>query len=103
MYGCNLYPRVRTEKNAWHNRGVHVWVVTFPRRLRYFLHRDPVLLSRVQHVALRGGEFRVQDFVSWVPPSRPFRASSLSMGVARSPFHWCGRPFGWSSIGDKAR
>lgn len=56
MYGCNLYPRVRTEKNAWHNRGVHVWVITFPRRLRYFLHRDPVLLGRVRRCVLRAIE-----------------------------------------------
>jgi len=53
MYGCNLYPRVRTEKNAWHNRGVHVWVVTFPKRLRFFLHRGPVLLGRVRRSVLR--------------------------------------------------
>ena len=27
---------------------VRQWVVTFPRRLRFFLHRDPVLLGRVR-------------------------------------------------------
>lgn len=32
---------------------VRQWVVTFPRRLRYFLHRDPVLLGRVRRVTLR--------------------------------------------------
>jgi hypothetical protein len=31
---------------------VRQWVVTFPRRLRFFLHRDPVLLGRVRHVVL---------------------------------------------------
>ena len=32
---------------------VRQWVVTFPRRLRYFLHRDPVLLGRVRRCVLR--------------------------------------------------
>src|SRR3990170_691587 len=32
---------------------VRQWVVTFPRRLRYFLHRDPVLLGRVRRSILR--------------------------------------------------
>jgi hypothetical protein len=35
----------------------HQWVVTFPRRLRFFLHRDPVLLGRVRRrCPLRGLE-----------------------------------------------
>jgi hypothetical protein len=32
---------------------VRQWVVTFPRRLRYFLHRDPALLGRVRRCVLR--------------------------------------------------
>jgi len=32
---------------------VRQWVVSFPRRLRYFLHRDPVLLGRVRRCVLR--------------------------------------------------
>jgi hypothetical protein len=32
---------------------VRQWVVSFPRRLRYFLHRDPVLLGRVRRSVLR--------------------------------------------------
>ena len=32
---------------------VRQWVVTFPRRLRYFLHREPVLLGRVRRSVLR--------------------------------------------------
>jgi hypothetical protein len=32
---------------------VRQWVVTFPRRLRFFLHRDPVLLGRVRRCVLR--------------------------------------------------
>jgi hypothetical protein len=32
---------------------VRQWVVTFPRRLRFFLHRDPVLLGRVRRSVLR--------------------------------------------------
>jgi hypothetical protein len=36
---------------------VRQWVVTFPRRLRFFLHRDPVLLGRVRRrCPLRGLE-----------------------------------------------
>ena len=32
---------------------VRQWVVTFPKRLRFFLHRDPVLLGRVRRRVLR--------------------------------------------------
>ncbi len=32
---------------------VRQWVVTFPKRLRFFLHRDPVLLGRVRRSVLR--------------------------------------------------
>ena len=32
---------------------VRQWVITFPKRLRYFLHRDPQLLSAVRRVSLR--------------------------------------------------
>lgn len=35
---------------------VRQWVVTFPKRLRYFLHRDPVLLGRVRRCVLRAIE-----------------------------------------------
>ncbi|MBM5812943.1 MAG: transposase [Gammaproteobacteria bacterium] len=35
---------------------VRQWVITFPRRLRYFLHRDPVLLGRVRRCVLRAIE-----------------------------------------------
>lgn len=32
---------------------VRQWVVTFPKRLRFFLHRDPVLLGRARRSVLR--------------------------------------------------
>jgi len=36
---------------------VRQWVITFPRRLRYFLHRDPVLLGAARRT-LQGGHVR---------------------------------------------
>lgn len=32
---------------------VRQWVVTYPKRLRYFLHRDPALWATVRRVTLR--------------------------------------------------
>ncbi|MGH8252059.1 MAG: transposase [Steroidobacteraceae bacterium] len=39
---------------------IRQWVVTFPKRLRYFLHRDPVLLGRVRRCVLRTIETAVR-------------------------------------------
>ena len=35
---------------------VRQWVVTFPRRLRFFLHRNPALLGRVRRSVLRAAQ-----------------------------------------------
>jgi len=32
---------------------VREWVITFPKRLRSFVHRDPVLFGRVHRIALK--------------------------------------------------
>ncbi|HEX9771986.1 MAG TPA: transposase zinc-binding domain-containing protein, partial [Steroidobacteraceae bacterium] len=39
---------------------VRQWVVTFPKRLRFFLHRDPALLGRVRRSVLRTIETEVR-------------------------------------------
>jgi len=40
---------------------VRQWVLSFPKRLRYFLHRDPGLVGRVLAVALRTLEPRLRE------------------------------------------
>jgi len=39
---------------------VRQWVLSFPKRLRYFLHRDPALVGRVLAVVLRALEGRLR-------------------------------------------
>jgi len=39
---------------------VRQWVITFPKRLRFFLHRDPALLGSVRRLVLRAIESRLR-------------------------------------------
>jgi hypothetical protein len=58
---------------------VRQWVVTFPKRLRYFLHRDRVLLrSRVLRLAPT--RTRVADITYPLPP-RCRRRSRLTLAL----------------------
>jgi hypothetical protein len=56
---------------------VRQWVVTFPRRLRYFLHRDPVLLGRVRRSVLRTIESGLRRRCPGAPRDSRFGAVSF--------------------------
>ena len=48
------------------------WVLAVPKRLRYFLQRDPATLSRVLHILLRE---HMADSCRWRSPSADALAS----------------------------
>ena len=52
-------------------------MVTFPRRLRYFLHRDPVLLGRVRRSVLQTIETCLRRYCPDAPPGSRFGAVSF--------------------------
>jgi Putative transposase len=56
---------------------VRQWVVTFPRRLRFFLHRDPVLLGRVRRRVLRTIESGLRRRCPDTPRAARFGAVSF--------------------------
>jgi hypothetical protein len=47
-------------------------VITFPKRLRYFIHRDPALLNRVLRIVLRAIETRLRRACAGAPKSARF-------------------------------
>jgi hypothetical protein len=53
---------------------VRQWVLSFPKRLRYFLHRDPGLVGRVLAVALRALEIRLRECSPSAPAGARFGA-----------------------------
>ena len=56
---------------------VRQWVITFPKRLRYFLHRDPALLNRVMRIVLRAIETRLRRACPGAPREARFGAVSF--------------------------
>jgi hypothetical protein len=56
---------------------VRQWVVTFPKRLRYFLHRDPALLNRVLRIVLRAIETRLRRACPGAPRAARFGTVSF--------------------------
>ncbi|MGA8052782.1 MAG: hypothetical protein WCA12_02810, partial [Burkholderiales bacterium] len=42
-------------------RGDHLWVLSCPKRLRYFLSRDAEALNAVLHIFLRAIEARLRE------------------------------------------
>ena len=56
---------------------VRQWVISFPKRLRYFLHRDPALTGRVLRVWLRVLEARLRACCPNAPPEARFGAVSF--------------------------
>jgi len=57
---------------------VRQWVVTFPRRLRHFLHRDPALLGQVRRSVLRAIESGLRRPI-------PQRLNVLSLAMTSVP------------------
>jgi Transposase zinc-binding domain len=59
------------------------WVVTFPKRLRFFLHRDPALLGRVRRIVLRAIEAGLRHRCPGAPPgsTRPVRSPARAARV----------------------
>jgi hypothetical protein len=45
-------------------------VTSFPKRLRYFLHRDPALLNRLLPIVLWAIETRLRQACHGVPATR---------------------------------
>ena len=73
---------------------VRQWVISFPRRLRYILHRDPVLLGRVRRCVLRTIETGLRRLCPDAPRHSRFGAVSFvqrfgSALNARSHLHCC--------------
>ena len=73
---------------------VRQWVVSFPKRLRYFLHRDPALLGRVLAVVLRALEGRLRACCAGAPATARFGAVTFiqrfgSALNAHLHFHIC--------------
>ncbi len=63
------------------------WVVTLPKRLRFFLHRDPALLGRVRRIVLRTIEIGLRRCCPSAPPRARCGAVSFVQrfgAVARS-------------------
>jgi len=56
---------------------VRQWVISFPRRLRYFLHRDPVLLGQVRRCVLRTIETGLRRYCPDAPRDSRFGAVSF--------------------------
>jgi len=56
---------------------VRQWVVTFPRRLRHFLHRDPALLGQVRRSVLRAIESGLRRRCPRAPRDSRFGAGSF--------------------------
>jgi hypothetical protein len=56
---------------------VRQWVITFPKRLRYFLHRDPALLNRLLPIVLRAIETRLRSACPGAPRAARFGAVSF--------------------------
>lgn len=56
---------------------VRQWVITFPRRPRYFLHRDPALLGRVRRCVLRTIESGLRRRCPNAPHDSRFGAASF--------------------------
>ncbi len=89
---CPFYTTRRMTETAAHlvehvfpQVPVRQWAVTFPRRLRYFLHRDPVLLGRVRRSILRTIEsgLRGYDTNQWLDPALHDRLP-LSFSISRA-------------------
>jgi hypothetical protein len=53
---------------------VRQWVLSFPKRLRYFLHRDPGLVGRVLAGVLRALEIRLRACSPGAPAGARFGA-----------------------------
>lgn len=56
---------------------VRQWVITFPKRLRYFLHRDPALLNRLLPIVLRAIETRLRQACHGAPATARFGVVSF--------------------------
>jgi hypothetical protein len=56
---------------------VRQWVITFPKRLRFFLHRDSALLNRVLRIVLRAIETRLRRACPGAPREARFGAVSF--------------------------
>jgi hypothetical protein len=56
---------------------VRQWVISFPKRLRYFLHRDPAMLNRLLSIVLRAIETRLRQACPEVPATARFGAVSF--------------------------
>ena len=56
---------------------VRQWVITFPKRLRYFLHRDPALLNRLSPIVLRAIESGLRRSCPGAPATARFGAVSF--------------------------
>jgi hypothetical protein len=56
---------------------VRQWVMSFPKRLRYFLHRDPALLNRVMRIVLRAIETGLRRACPDAPKCARFGAVSF--------------------------
>ncbi len=73
---------------------VRQWVVTFPKRVRFFLHRDPALLWRVLRAVLRTIEMQLRRASPGAPPEARFGAVTFvqrfgSALNAHTHFHCC--------------
>jgi hypothetical protein len=73
---------------------VRQWVLSFPKRLRYLLHRDPALVGRVLGVVLRALEDRLRACCPRAPVTARFGAVTFiqrfgSAMNAHLHFHIC--------------
>jgi len=95
---CNTRRMVQTAahrvEQVFPRQPVRQWVLSVPKRLRYFLHHDPAVLSAVLHIFLRVVEQRLRQSSPGAGPRARFAAVSFlhRFGSALNPhvhFHCC--------------